>query len=138
MLIDVRYRCPKPGGGAQTLHRDQPWPHPDGRWSAATVIIGLSEFSVENGATRLVPGSHMDRQPWTGVGPTHRHPGEIHLTGPPRSAYLFTGACLHSGTVNTSSDPRPGLQLTFGVSSPADRSPTHLVGTVPKTADWGT
>jgi len=113
-VVDVRYRSPKPrGGGAQTLHRDQPWPLPDGKWAATTVIIGLVEFRVDNGAPRLVAGSHRDRQAWSGRGPADRHPREIHLTGPAGSSFIFTGACLHSGTANHSQVERPGIQVTL-------------------------
>jgi hypothetical protein len=112
-LAGARYRSPKPGGGAQALHRDQAWPHSDGRWAAATVIIGLARFLRSNGATRIVPGTHADRVPFTARSVRYRHPGEVLLTGPAGSAYIFTGACLHSGTANTSPAERPGIQATF-------------------------
>lgn len=112
-LTGARYRSPKPGGGAQALHRDQPWPRPDGLWTAATVIVGLAAFGAANGATRIVPGTHLDRIPFTARSTRYHHPDEVLLTGPAGSAYIFTGACLHSGTANASRAGRPGIQATF-------------------------
>jgi Phytanoyl-CoA dioxygenase (PhyH) len=113
-LQSARFRSPRSGAGAQALHRDQPWPDPDGRWTAATVIIGLVEFTSANGATRLVPGTHLDRVPFTPRSVRYHHPDEITLTGPPGAAYVFTGACLHSGTINDTAAERPGIQAMFG------------------------
>jgi ectoine hydroxylase-related dioxygenase (phytanoyl-CoA dioxygenase family) len=113
VLRDARYRSPKPGGGAQALHRDEPYPHGDGRWCSATVIIGLVEFSADNGPPRIVPGTHIDRIPFTARSVPFRHAAENLLTGPAGTAYVFCGAALHSGTRNVSSAQRPGIQATF-------------------------
>lgn len=113
-LWSARYRSPKPGGGAQALHRDEPWPEPDGRWASATVIVALADFTSTNGATRLVPGTHRDRVPFKPRSVGYRHPDEVLLTAAAGGALVFTGACLHSGTANTTATPRPGLQATFG------------------------
>ena len=58
-----------PGAEAQLLHRDElvwvhvPRPHPELQVAS---VIALEDFRAENGATRVVPGSHRwppDRQP---------------------------------------------------------------------------
>jgi ectoine hydroxylase-related dioxygenase (phytanoyl-CoA dioxygenase family) len=112
-ITGARYRSPKPGGGAQALHRDQPWPRPDGRWAEATVIVGLVGFEAQNGATRIVPGTHLDRVPFVARSVRYHHPNEARLTGPAGSTYVFTGACLHSGTANAGPAERPGIQAMF-------------------------
>lgn len=112
-LVSARFRSPKPGGGAQALHRDEPYPETNGDWLSATVIIGLTEFTAANGATRIVPGSHLSREPFISSSATYQHPTQTKLTGGAGASYIFTGACLHSGTENTSTLERPALQATF-------------------------
>ena len=68
----------------------------------------LTEFTAANGATRVVPGSHL----W----PEAREPSpeEICLAVMPRgSAVIYSGNILHSGGANTESAARYGLYLGY-------------------------
>ena len=52
--------CIGPGEAAQVLHRDDaiyplPWPHGE---VVVNTMWAFDDFTVENGATRVVPGSH--------------------------------------------------------------------------------
>jgi ectoine hydroxylase-related dioxygenase (phytanoyl-CoA dioxygenase family) len=48
-----------PGEGPQFLHRDEElWPHRFPFEIMANAIVAIDDFTAENGATRLIPGSH--------------------------------------------------------------------------------
>jgi ectoine hydroxylase-related dioxygenase (phytanoyl-CoA dioxygenase family) len=74
----------------------------------------ISEFTLDNGPLRVVPGSHAAPAPpidpngfGSGMGP---HPDEVRIEAPAGSAILFTsGAIWHSGTFNYSPAPRIAL-----------------------------
>jgi ectoine hydroxylase-related dioxygenase (phytanoyl-CoA dioxygenase family) len=113
-LVHLRYRSPKPGAGAQTLHRDAPGVLADGTWQSVTVIVTLCEFTETNGSLRVVPSSHREHPDgFVARAPSGRHPRERVLSAPPGSALVFSAGMLHSGTTNTSDAPRPGLQALF-------------------------
>src|SRR5581483_5538018 len=113
-LLNLRLRAPKPGAGAQTLHRDAPGVLNDGTWQSVTVIVTLCDFTSDNGTLRVVPGSHVDRfDGFVARSPQTRHPRQLAVTAPAGSAIVFSGGMLHSGTRNDSTSPRPGLQALF-------------------------
>ena len=75
------------------LHRDEDlWPFPNTSEIMANAMWALDDFTVENGATRLIPGSHLwprDREP---------QPGEaVAAVAPAGSAILWLGGVLHGG-----------------------------------------
>lgn len=113
-LEDATFRSPEPGFGGQQLHADDVARFDDGPPSGATTIVALVEFTAENGATRLIPGSHRrpDLQRESGRLPDHAE--AITLTGPAGTCFVFSKHVLHSGTVNRSAEPRPALQLLWG------------------------
>lgn len=89
-----------PGQGAQPLHRDDTafmWRHPTGgREGRVQIICAVSDFTAENGATLVIPGSHLwddDRQPlMSETVPTEMKAG---------SALIFLGSTFHAGGANT-------------------------------------
>jgi ectoine hydroxylase-related dioxygenase (phytanoyl-CoA dioxygenase family) len=103
-----------PGSEAQLLHRDElvwihvPRPHPELQLAS---ITALCDFRAENGATRLVPGSHRwphDRQP---------EPHEIADAEMPAGAsVIYLGSTIHGGGANTTHDTwRRGVHLSYVV-----------------------
>jgi ectoine hydroxylase-related dioxygenase (phytanoyl-CoA dioxygenase family) len=79
------------------------------------LIVPLVPFTETNGATRVVPGSHLAAyQRFRPKSPTDRHPGEHLLVGPIGCGFVFSGHVLHSGTVNRSSAPRHALLINYG------------------------
>lgn len=86
----------------QPLHRDDllyPLAHPSERNACCTAIWALTDFTAENGATRIVPGSHR----WD----DERRPAEqetIQAVMPKGSACVFLGATYHGGGRNTTAD----------------------------------
>jgi len=111
-LADVQGRDPRPNGGYQKLHRD--WP--EGA-CATELVVGLAfidPFSKDNGATRLVPGTHGDRG---GMNDLDRyaqcHPDEVVVEGEAGDFLLFHGHLGHSGMRNISGAPRRTLQIGY-------------------------
>ncbi|MDP9335663.1 MAG: phytanoyl-CoA dioxygenase family protein [Actinomycetota bacterium] len=110
-----------PGSDEQWLHRDEAvWsdvPRPAPELQLATVIAFV-DFTRDNGATRVVPGSHRwpDRQlspaeQMTRAAPT---PDQIaYAEMPAGSAVVYTGGTIHAGGANTTETPRRGAHLSY-------------------------
>ncbi len=129
------------GGVAMKLHTDQWWMPAPTRRARKALPIGsirrdrfdddpagepamitplaccnimwmLDDFTEDNGATRIVPGSHLKgRQPdpeRDADVPT------IAATGPAGSAMVFDGRLWHGTGANTGNSRRMGLLTTFG------------------------
>ena len=100
-----------PGQGSQTLHRDRlAWgTHlPRSIEPQFNTLWALTEFTSDNGATRVVPGS----QSWDWQ--DRAEPEQICQAVMPRgSVLLYTGSVIHGGGENTSSEPRMGLNITY-------------------------
>ena len=104
-----------PGEPAQPIHRDQ-WafdffPFPNGYEVQCNTIWAMTDFTEENGATRIVSGSHReaDRQEF---GQDRTQPAEM----PAGSVLFYTGALYHGAGANRSRDVRCGLNVTYSVS----------------------
>ena len=110
---EIGYRSPQPSFGGQMLHADDP-PRPEtGPATVATAIVSLTDFTPDNGATRLVPGSHRRPDLQRMSGSLADHPDQITLTGQSGTAFVFSGHVLHSGTTNRSSRERPALHVVW-------------------------
>ena len=115
VLGDAAYRAPLPGHGGQTLHTDWTGPVAPGDWRVANLLVALVPFAGDDGATRVVPGTHRAPDPrFRPKAPTDRHPQEQRLRGPAGTGFVFSGHVLHSGTTNRSSTPRHALLVTYG------------------------
>ena len=101
-----------PGAEAQLLHRDElVWvhvPRPAPTLQIAS-MVALCEFTAENGATRLAPGSH--RWPWE----RQAEPAELaQAVMPAGSAVVYLGTLLHGAGANrTAGEWRRGLHLSY-------------------------
>jgi ectoine hydroxylase-related dioxygenase (phytanoyl-CoA dioxygenase family) len=97
-----------PGETAQRLHRDEEaWPYIEhgGPSLSIEALMALSDFTVENGATQVVPGSHL----WE---PGRvAQPDEIgYATMKAGSALFYLGSTLHGGGANvTENEARRGM-----------------------------
>ncbi len=104
--------CIWPGGPAQSLHRDQ-WcfdmfPFPPEMDVEVSTIWALDDFTEENGATRIIPGSLLD--PASCVADTHRTVGAVMPKG---SVVLYTGRTIHGGGENRSDAVRRALNVDY-------------------------
>ncbi len=104
--------CIGPGETAQMLHRDElNWPHAmrDDEITV-TAIFALTDFTEENGATVIAPGSNH----WEGALPEVPPGTTCRATMPAGSALLYSGKVVHGGGANTTEDEwRVGLHAGF-------------------------
>ncbi len=102
----------RPGEKAQSIHRD--------RWAWGThlahvepqlnTIWALTDFTAENGATRVVPGS--TRWEDTRKAKAEEIAAAEMALG---SLLLYTGSVFHGGGQNSSSHDRIGLNITYSL-----------------------
>jgi len=104
-----------PGAPMQNLHIDTPVPEPLPPWIIkANTIWALDEFTEQNGATGLVPGSHREtHKPRAGQSEID---GEIVACMKPGSVLLTHGALWHRSRPNASEQARIGLLGSFAAS----------------------
>ena len=108
-------RDPLPGYGQQGLHADWMARAPKEPFHVVTAIWMLDEFTRDNGATRVVPGSHIQpaQPPKAMADPASHHPNEMIVTAPAGSILVFNGHLWHGGTRNNSHRSRRALQCVF-------------------------
>ena len=97
-----------PGQEAQPFHADDgsiPLPRPHVPLSCVA-IWALTDFTPDNGATRIVPGSHrFDRRPDKGETPEHWDQAVM----PAGSILVYHGSSWHGGGPNSTGERRLGI-----------------------------
>jgi ectoine hydroxylase-related dioxygenase (phytanoyl-CoA dioxygenase family) len=115
-LSSLNARSADPGSEeGQPLHVDMGGvPDERGYWVCNTVWM-LDDFTTENGATRMVPGSHHWRKRPQDVleDPMAPHPNEVLLTGKAGSIAIMNAHLWHGGTANRSAKPRLALHAFY-------------------------
>jgi ectoine hydroxylase-related dioxygenase (phytanoyl-CoA dioxygenase family) len=103
-----------PGEPGQLIHRDQ-WafdffPFPSGYEVQCNTIWAMTDFTEQNGATRVIPGSHKmaDKLQF-------KHEDTVPAEMPAGSVVLYTGSLYHGAGANQSHDTRYGLNLTYAL-----------------------
>ncbi|GLZ38268.1 phytanoyl-CoA dioxygenase family protein [Actinokineospora sp. NBRC 105648] len=111
-ISEMHYRAGKPDHGGQALHMDTVDRAGPGRWQVCNAIVALVDFTTDNGATRVVPGSHLD---YGFVPPRGQedHPDQVLLLGSAGTAWLFNSHLWHSGTANRSTTTRHAVLTAF-------------------------
>ncbi len=107
-----------PGQGAQPLHRDRlVWGGGGGGYLPMPIepqfntIWAMTEFTQENGATVLVPGS----QAWDfSRKATPEETAQAEMTR--GSVLLYTGTVIHGGGLNRSNSARVAMNITYSLS----------------------
>jgi ectoine hydroxylase-related dioxygenase (phytanoyl-CoA dioxygenase family) len=115
-LSSLNVRSADPHGNVgQPLHADSgAIPDESGYWVCNSVWM-LDDFTRENGATRLVPGSHRwGKNPPDVLEDLHApHPQEILLTGPAGTVAIMNAHMWHGGTANRTSHPRCAMHVYY-------------------------
>ena len=116
-----------PGETAQNLHTDDvvyPVPRPH-RELVVNTMWALDDFTEENGATHIAPGSHL----WTDRLPD-ADTQTVRAVAPAGSAIFFLGSLYHGGGANNTQRPRLGVIIEYcaGWLRPQEN---HIIG-VPK------
>ncbi|HEX3683203.1 MAG TPA: phytanoyl-CoA dioxygenase family protein [Bryobacteraceae bacterium] len=81
-----------------------------------SAIIMLTDFSSENGATLIVPGTHRRSSNPTGdigVDPLAPYPNERSATGPAGSVLVYDSRLWHAAAPNTTDTPRVALTVRY-------------------------
>ncbi|HEY6645116.1 phytanoyl-CoA dioxygenase family protein [Povalibacter sp.] len=101
-----------PGERQQVPHRDdEMWPSPKhGAEYLVNVLWALSEFTDENGATRIWPRSQHRVMP-RGADARDAIPASM----PAGSALIYLGSVTHCGGANRSTEPRTGLVFSYSL-----------------------
>ena len=125
-VFSLNGRSPAKDKGGQALHCDAPKQH-EADWRMVNTLVPLDELTDDNGATRLIPGSHKWAAlnvPQENIGddifpePTFdelatfpedrmaEHPNEIRLHLKPGSLAVLNAHLWHGGTTNKSGASR--------------------------------
>ncbi len=115
-LHSLNAHDPLPGHGQQSLHPDSGEARSDlNIFSVMNSLWILDDFGQENGATRIVPGSHR----WPGSPKDQladlkmAHPQEVYITAPAGSVAVFNGHAWHGSTDNHSQRMRRVYHCAF-------------------------
>lgn len=124
----LNFRAARPGEGNQALHSDYGPLRDDGTYRLCNSIWLLDDFTPENGATRLVPGTHR-----SGCLPESEmddamepHPDQTVLTAKAGTVVVFNGHTWHGGTQNRTDSPRRAM--TFAYAHREERQQLQLAG----------
>lgn len=114
-LSSLNYRAAEPGGGLQPIHIDGIEQPPPARVAACNTLWLLDDLTNENGATRVVPGSHTWARAPEGTREALLKPqeNELLLTAKAGSVILMNGHAWHGGTLNATLKRRRLVQAYF-------------------------
>ncbi|MGH1488979.1 MAG: phytanoyl-CoA dioxygenase family protein [Acidimicrobiales bacterium] len=118
-----------PGEPAQYLHRDENnWPEvvADGRELTVSCMYALGDFTVENGATVVQPGSQkLPAGVRRGDADSDREFENAHAVMPAGSGMIYTGKVVHGAGANNTDQWRYGMHVSFvaGWLRPEEASP---------------
>jgi len=107
-----------PGGADQRLHRDQEawdaFPFPIDYDVQCNTMWALTDFSIENGATRIVRGTHLLPPDATASEATAVREAE-QAAMKRGSVLIFTGKVFHGAAANKTDSVRHGIDIDYCV-----------------------
>jgi ectoine hydroxylase-related dioxygenase (phytanoyl-CoA dioxygenase family) len=113
-LSSLNSRAALPGHGHQAMHTEG-GPVGPGPYQVCNSIWLLDDFTADNGATRVVPGSHRFTVSVRDVmpDPAATHPEEVKLVAPAGTVVVFNSHLWHGGTRNGTSRQRRAVHSYF-------------------------
>ncbi len=121
-----------PGGEAMVLHSDQGYaPRNVPLALAVNFLWMVGDFTEENGATRVAPGSHRIMREPTAADVEATLPG----TGPAGTVLVFDGRIWHGTGANTTADQRRWAVLTYFCRPWVRPQENYTLSTVPEVLD---
>jgi hypothetical protein len=114
-LSSLNARSVQPGGGAQPLHTDMAAvADAKGYWACNTIWL-LDDYTPDNGALRVVPGSHRwGKLPQEALADALAdHPGQVLVTGRAGAVVVLNAHTWHAGTANRTERPRASLHAFY-------------------------
>ena len=114
-LHSVNSRIALPGYGQQELHADWDKAVEPGDYYICNSVWALVDFTENNGATRVVPGSHRSGKLPAEVmrNRLDSHPDEVKLVAPVGTVIVFNSHLWHGGTHNAGRVRRRALHSAF-------------------------
>ncbi|MEM8676585.1 MAG: phytanoyl-CoA dioxygenase family protein [Cyanobacteria bacterium P01_G01_bin.67] len=114
-VSSVNYRAAKPGGGLQPLHSDWEKAVAPGNYIACNTLWILDDFTENNGATRVVPGSHLSSKIPSEVidNCLVPYPEQSLILAPAGTVIIMNSHTWHGGTVNYTNQLRRIIQSYF-------------------------
>lgn len=112
--LNARSTTPR-AGRRQPLHTDMgALPDEQGYWVCNSVWL-LDDFTIDNGALRVVPGSHRwGRLPEAALeDPLEPHPDEVVVTASAGSLIVMNAHVWHGGLENRTEKPRRALHAFY-------------------------
>lgn len=112
--LNVRSSNPE-SSNAQPLHVDMGL-LPDAKgYSTCNCVWMLDDFTVENGALRVIPGSHRwGKKPQDVLSDIYaKHPQEVLITGPAGTVVVMNAHVWHGGTANRTKRERRALHSFY-------------------------
>ncbi|WP_431481287.1 phytanoyl-CoA dioxygenase family protein [Pseudomonas thivervalensis] len=108
-LSQVEGREPLPDGGHQQLHRDLSAQRPG---DIAVALAFFDDYGPENGATRIVPGSH---RPEPGASPFdfNDESRSVQLSGSAGDILVFDVDLVHAGSLNVIGARRRSILISY-------------------------
>jgi ectoine hydroxylase-related dioxygenase (phytanoyl-CoA dioxygenase family) len=114
-LSSLNSRSALPGQGRQGLHADWGRLETPGDYQVCNSVWLLDDFTPDNGATRVVPGSHSSgKMPSDEMAnPADPHPNELILQGKAGDVVIFNAHAWHGGTLNRTDNSRRAMHGYF-------------------------
>ena len=114
-LSSLNSRAVLPGQGHQRLHADWDEAVRPGDYKVCNSIWLLDDFTTENGATRLVPGSHrLGKLPSEVMDdPESDHPDQILTVAKAGTVVVFNSHTWHGGTFNRTNALRRAMYTYY-------------------------
>lgn len=112
--LNVRSATPE-SGGAQPLHVDMGL-LPDAKgYATCNCVWMLDDFTPENGALRVIPGSHRwQKKPEGALSDVYaQHPQEVLVTGRAGTVVVMNAHAWHGGTGNRTNHERRALHSFY-------------------------